>query len=29
MSSIDTLEERMEEAERRGREYFRQGLNCT
>lgn len=29
MSSIDTLEERMADAERRGREYFRQGLNCT
>lgn len=29
MSSIDTLEERMEEAERRGSEHFRHGLNCT
>ena len=24
-----TLEERMDEAESRGRDYFRQGLNCT
>lgn len=29
MSSLEKLEERMDEAERRGREYFRQGLNCT
>lgn len=29
MSGPKTLEERMDEAERRGREYFRQGLNCT
>ena len=24
-----TLEERMDEAERRGKDYFRQGLNCS
>lgn len=29
MSEFATLEERLEEAENRGREYFRQGLNCT
>lgn len=29
MSNIHTLEERMDAAEQQGREYFRQGLNCT
>ena len=27
--SEELLEERMDEAERKGKEYFRQGLNCT
>jgi len=29
MNQFATLEERMDEAEQRGRDYFRQGLNCT
>ena len=28
-TGLGALEERMDEAESRGRDYFRQGLNCS